>query len=129
MIRITVCPRCSQALQPETRFCPSCGEDTSGPQTAVAAVNVDRPTPRVRPSDAGVIEALRKATLGDYEIRGLLGRGGMASVYLGHDLALDRKVAIKVMAPSLLSGEGMAERFKREARTAGSLSHPHLIPI
>jgi len=91
-------------------------------------VKVDRP-PQLRPSDAGVIDALRKATLGDYEIMGLLGRGGMATVYLAHDIALDRKVAIKVMAPHLLSGEGMAERFKREARTAGSLSHPHIIPI
>ena len=76
-----------------------------------------------------MIESLRQATLGEYEIMGLLGRGGMATVYLAHELALDRKVAIKVMAPQLLSGEGMAERFKREARTAGSLSHPHIIPI
>src|SRR5690349_726378 len=80
-------------------------------------------------SDSSILEALRQATLGEYEIMGLLGRGGMATVYLAHDIALDRKVAIKVMAPHLLSGEGMAERFKREARTAGSLSHPHIIPI
>ncbi len=53
----------------------------------------------------------------------------MATVYLAHDIALDRKVAIKVMSPHLVAGEGMAERFKREARTAGSLSHPNIIPI
>src|SRR6059036_4016149 len=54
----------------------------------------------------------------------------MATVYLAHDLALDRKVAIKVLAPALLlMGEGMVERFKREARTAAALSHPHIIPI
>src|SRR5437660_6844463 len=54
----------------------------------------------------------------------------MATVYLGHDLALDRKVAIKVLAPALLlMGEGMVERFKREARTAASLSHPNIIPV
>ncbi len=81
------------------------------------------------PRDAGVIDALRRATIGEYEVMGLLGRGGMATVYLAHDIALDRKVAIKVMSPHLVSGEGMAERFKREARTAGSLSHPHIIPI
>ena len=89
----------------------------------------DPPATLIRASDAGVIDALRKATLGEYEIIGLLGRGGMATVYLAHDIALDRRVAIKVMAPHLLAGEGMAERFKREARTAGSLSHPHIIPI
>lgn len=76
-----------------------------------------------------MLEALRSATLGEYEILGELGRGGMASVYLAHDIALDRKVAIKVMSPALLDGEGAAERFKREARTAGALSHPHIIPI
>jgi serine/threonine protein kinase len=127
--RATLCPRCSQPLQPGARFCANCGEDTSGQQSALATVKVNRPATQIRPSDAGVIEALRKATLGEYEIMGLLGRGGMATVYLAHDIALDRKVAIKVMSPHLVSGEGMAERFKREARTAGSLSHPHIIPI
>jgi len=76
-----------------------------------------------------LLEALRQATLGDYDVLAELGRGGMATVYLAHDIALDRKVAIKVMSPLLLTGEGMAERFKREARTAGQLSHPHIIPI
>ncbi|HKC49015.1 MAG TPA: protein kinase [Gemmatimonadales bacterium] len=74
-------------------------------------------------------DALRQATLGDYEIMTELGRGGMATVFLAHDIALGRKVAIKVMSPQLFSGEGMAERFKREARTAAQLSHPHIIPI
>jgi len=76
------------------------------------------------------METLRHATLGEYEILAVLGRGGMATVYLAHDLPLDRKVAIKVLAPALLAmGEGMVERFKREARTAAALSHPHIIPI
>src|SRR5437879_10994306 len=76
------------------------------------------------------LDALRQATLGAYEILDELGHGGMATVYLGHDLALDRKVAVKVLAPALvLMGEGMVERFKREARTAAALSHPHIIPI
>jgi serine/threonine protein kinase len=77
-----------------------------------------------------LLDALRKATLGDYEILAELGRGGMATVYLAHDVALGRKVAIKVLAPALLlMGEGMVERFKREARTVAGLSHPHIIPI
>ena len=127
--RATLCPRCSQPLQPGARFCPHCGEHTTGAPTVPSARRDDRAPTLIRVSDAGVIDALRKATLGEYEIIGLLGRGGMATVYLAHDIALDRRVAIKVMAPHLLAGEGMAERFKREARTAGSLSHPHIIPI
>lgn len=79
--------------------------------------------------DDPIVLALRQATAGDYDIISELGRGGMAVVYLAHDLALGRKVAIKVMFPSLLREEGTAERFKREARTAASLTHPGIIPI
>lgn len=74
-------------------------------------------------------QRLREATEGEYEIMKELGRGGMATVFLAHDVSLDRRVAIKVMAPHLMAGEGMAERFKLEARTAAQLSHPHIIPI
>jgi serine/threonine protein kinase len=52
-------------------------------------------------SDREEVEALRAATLGHYDVLGELGRGGMATVYLAHDIALDRKVAIKVMSPVL----------------------------
>jgi serine/threonine protein kinase len=93
----------------------------------VATVHVTSPLTAQR-GDA-LRDALRQATLGDYEILTELGRGGMATVFLAHDIALGRKVAIKVMSPALFSGEGMAERFKREARTAAQLSHPHIIPI
>jgi uncharacterized protein YjdB len=116
-------------MQAGARFCPSCGSDISGQQTAFATAKIEARPQQSTVRDAGVIESLRRATIGEYEIMGLLGRGGMATVYLAHDIALDRKVAIKVMSPHLVQGEGMAERFKREARTAGSLSHPHIIPI
>lgn len=79
-------------------------------------------------SDREEFEALRAATLGDYDVAGELGRGGMATVYLAHDIALDRKVAIKVMSQVLSLGDGV-ERFRREAKTAASLSHPNIIPI
>jgi serine/threonine-protein kinase len=76
-----------------------------------------------------LLERLRKATLGTYDIHSELGRGGMATVFLAHEISLDRKVAIKVMSPAMLHGAGMVERFKREARTAAGLSHPNIIPI
>lgn len=76
-----------------------------------------------------LLERLRAATRGEYDIYGELGRGGMASVYLAHEISLDRKVAIKVMSPAMVAGPGLVERFKREARTAAALSHPNIIPI
>lgn len=77
-----------------------------------------------------MLDTLRQATLGEYEILGELGRGGMSVVFLAHEIALDRRVAIKVMAPALtIADPGIQERFKREARTAASLSYPHIIPV
>lgn len=80
-------------------------------------------------SDALLVQ-LREAALGEYEVMGEVGRGGMAVVYLAHDLSLDRKVALKVISPDVRRlGEELAERFRREARISASLHHPHIIPI
>jgi len=76
-----------------------------------------------------LLQVLRQATLGEYEILREIGQGGMATVFLAHEIALDRKVAIKVMSPQFVHGADMIERFKREARTAAGLNHPHIIPI
>ena len=124
------CGRCGTQVSPGARHCPTCGADVSSQQGQVATAYVAaQDAPRMALGQPGQLEALRAATLGDYDIHGELGQGGMATVYLAHDLALDRKVAIKVMSPALLATAGMVERFKREARTAAALSHPHIIPI
>src|SRR5258708_11374037 len=129
----TTCQRCGASLTAGTSFCPRCGTGIpvhrpwSGPTLATPSGAVLEP--RLEASEAQ-LAALRRATLGQYEILVEVGRGGMATVYLAHDLALDRKVESKVLARALLAmGEGMVERFKREARTAAALSHPHIIPI
>jgi serine/threonine-protein kinase len=73
-------------------------------------------------------ELLKKETAGDYQIMRMLGRGGMAVVYLAREVHLARNVAIKVLPPELTFGHGV-ERFKREAKTAAALDHPNIIPI
>src|SRR5881409_4013621 len=126
----TYCARCGTSLAPGAYFCLRCG--TSVPVAPSGGGATVAPPVRHAPAAEhnAQVDALRHATLGEYEILAELGRGGMATVYLANDLALDRKVAIKVLAPALLlMGEGMVERFKREARTAAALSHPHIIPI
>ena len=127
---IPTCPRCGTAVPAGARACSHCGADVSG-QQGQAATAFASPTDatRIGVTQGGLIDALRRATVGEYEIKGELGHGGMASVFLAHEVALDRKVAIKVMSPALFSTAGMVERFKREARTSASLSHPHIIPI
>ncbi len=122
------CPRCGKPISAGARFCMECGLDVSGEQGSVATAMM--PAAQEDEAQSLALEMLKQATIGEYEILRELGRGGMATVYLAHDIALDRKVAVKVMAPALLlMGEGMTERFKREARTAANLSHPNIIPI
>jgi serine/threonine protein kinase/uncharacterized protein YjdB len=121
------CHNCGFPVASGARFCQNCGVDVSQEQAMVPTMSVAALASR-RSVTAVSLELLREETLGEYEILGELGRGGMATVYLAHHIALDRKVAIKVLSPSLVD-EGLAERFRREARTAASLNHPHIIPI
>jgi serine/threonine protein kinase/alpha-tubulin suppressor-like RCC1 family protein/uncharacterized protein YjdB len=76
-----------------------------------------------------IVEKLRAATAGEFVIGGELGHGGMAAVFLGHDIKLNRRVAIKVMSPALLMGEGMVQRFVDEAVMMANLRHPNIITV
>jgi len=64
-----------------------------------------------------------------YEIISWLGAGGMGEVYLARDTSLKRKVAIKVLAPSLTHDERGLRRFEQEARAASALNHPNILTI
>jgi serine/threonine-protein kinase len=64
-----------------------------------------------------------------YELRGLLGRGGMGEVYEGLDRQLARIVAVKIMRPDLAADGRFLTRFRREARTAARLSHPGIVSV
>jgi serine/threonine-protein kinase len=67
--------------------------------------------------------------LGRYEIRSLLGSGGMGEVYRAHDKNLSRDVAIKVLPASLSQDGERLRRFEQEAKAAGALSHPNLLTV
>lgn len=64
-----------------------------------------------------------------YRIHGEIGHGGMARVYLATQASFERRVAIKVMASSLVANQGYAQRFHREAKIIAGLSHPHIVPV
>ena len=67
--------------------------------------------------------------LGVYRIESLLGRGGMGEVYLAQDESLERSVALKVLPSHLVQNEERVRRFITEAKSASSLSHPHIVTI
>jgi hypothetical protein len=67
--------------------------------------------------------------LAGYRILGPIGRGGMGVVYRAEEVALDRLVALKVLAPALLGRDEFRQRFLREMRIAASIEHPNILPI
>lgn len=100
----------------------------------------DQPTLPTKPSDpsrnsqpgpwaAPSVEELQ-AELPQYEVLEILGRGGMGAVYKARQKSLNRLVAIKVLPPALVEGDGtFAERFQREAQTMGQLKHPAIVAV
>jgi hypothetical protein len=72
--------------------------------------------------------ALQDALAGQWSLERELGRGGMATVYLARDVALDRPVAIKVLSSEHAADTIMRARFACEAVTSARLSHPHIVP-
>ncbi|MEI7554064.1 protein kinase [Candidatus Chlorohelix sp.] len=67
--------------------------------------------------------------IGQYEIKGALGKGGMATVYRAYQPSLAREVAIKVMSSQFSSDTTFQERFRREARAIGMLHHPNILAV
>ena len=79
--------------------------------------------------DTATGEDLVGQKIGGFEIREMIGRGGMGVVYLAHDTRLDRSVAIKSMPPGLMDNVTARTRFKREARLLASLNHHNIAVI
>src|SRR4051794_16226325 len=143
------CLQCSGPLGPEDRFCAQCGAELLWcANCGEFLLQTDETCPKCgtpgipRPDSHSISELteddspwlevvarLRRATLGEFEIGHELGRGGMAAVFLAHELSLHRDVAIKVMSPAMLMGDGMIDRFRREAITIAHLNHPNIVSV
>jgi uncharacterized protein YjdB/uncharacterized Zn finger protein (UPF0148 family) len=135
---IPTCSSCGAPRHAGDTFCTTCGNPAEQGSPAPAREPAPSPPPQTPqtlapPGDMdGWLEVrhqLEEATRGEFEVIKELGRGGMAAVFLAQDMALGRKVAIKVMAPGLLLGQGMVDRFRQEAVTIANLHHPNIITI
>ncbi|MEZ4654096.1 MAG: protein kinase [Candidatus Eisenbacteria bacterium] len=94
-----------------------------------AAAEDGRTYDQGRASETAALTEREKQLLGKYELLSELGRGGMGAVYRAHDPIIGRDVAIKVILDVALSAPGTRERFQREARSAGRLSHENIVTL
>ena len=109
-----ICTSCDTPVPDDAAFCPACGVAT--------------PTDVSLEPTEGIEQQLTAALADRYRIERELGRGGMAVVFLAHDLKHDRPVAVKVMRPELAASIG-TERFLREIQIAAKLNHPHILML
>lgn len=103
------------------KVCPVCGKEYSDTSTLC-------------PVDAAVLERtddplIGRTLAGKYSIDKLIKTGGMGSVYLGKHVLMDKRVAIKVLRPSLALANDVVARFSREAKAASRISHPHAVTV
>src|SRR5690349_16869199 len=89
---------------------------TTGPREAEVGILYARSGMTLQPGDR----------IGDYELIGLLGRGGMGKVFRVRNLISDRVEAMKVVLPDLEADPGFADRFLREIKVHASLDHPNI---
>ena len=115
-------PAVGTALDDKTIVNPSIGRKASPTQTEVGRTErVSPPTPRV-----GVA---RGDEIGPFRIERILGQGGMGTVFEAFDQSLHRTVALKVLSEEHSRDPETVDRFQREARSAGSLTHPNITHI
>lgn len=117
MPAVAECTRCHTPLPDNSRFCFACGADQTGGAT-VTSGEVE-----------GLQGRLQRVVVGKYELKKMVGKGGMGAVFLAQDLTLDREVAIKVLPPDISQDPQVVKRFQQEARTAAKLDHTNIIPI
>ncbi len=115
-------PGASPKSKPEAQS----GEDTLG-ETQFMFSETSSRTPSA--SRQASIDAWLGRRMGRYEIRGVLGIGGMGVVYRGYDELIDREVAIKMLPEEVSENSVNLQRFLSEAKAAGKLSHPNTVAI
>jgi serine/threonine protein kinase len=111
------CARCGQPLEPGITTCPKCGAPA------------EPPPPRKATGDTLVSVDVHSMLEGKWRIGKQIGEGGMGTVYLATDVALDREVAVKILAKQLATDQELLTRFEREAKMMAKLEHPNIVPV
>lgn len=124
--RVTLCPMTGNPIDPPKRR-------KSMPPVAVPRWGKDVPAATaddiIDDSSPSVARFMNKLIDGKYRVDELIGRGGMGAVYRAEHVKLQKPVAIKVLLRGHMSGSEAEQRFLREARVAGNLGHPNIVPV
>src|SRR6185295_19858883 len=118
---LALLPSKNREAHPLMKKCPRCGAEYSDTTTLC-------------PADGAALETTGDPLVGEtlagkYRVEERLSVGGMGTVYRGTHVLMDKKVAIKVLRPSLAADETIVARFSREARAASRISHPHALSV
>jgi serine/threonine protein kinase len=105
------CPSCNNPISPGTKFCASCGHQLEAAD------------------DTAKDRLIGQFIGGRYRVEAKLGEGGMGAVYRAEQVAMKRKIALKVLHPHLSADQQLIERFHREAAASSKLSHPNTITV
>src|SRR5688572_4363479 len=105
------------------------GAATSPETSALGATAYDIDRPALGPDALSAEDPLIGRRVDHFEVRGMLGQGGMGTVYLAHDLSLERPVAIKVLRRELGDNPDLVGRLVLEARAQARLQHPNVVTI
>jgi serine/threonine-protein kinase len=106
---VRTCETCATTTEETGQFCPACGAAMRAAESAAAS--------------------LIGTTIDGFAIEGVIGGGAFGTVYRGHQLALDRPVALKIPTAEIAADPVMAKRFAREARSAAKIDHPGVVRI
>ncbi|MHC5080611.1 MAG: serine/threonine protein kinase, partial [Planctomycetota bacterium] len=133
---ILKCPGCAagfnvEGFQPGRKFiCRRCKSVVVVPTSGTSAdVDETLPVTESTPEPEGPTADLIGQVIGGCRIEGMIGVGGMGAVYKAVQLSLNRPVALKVLPPNISFDAQYINRFEREARMLGSLSHPNIVQI
>ncbi len=108
------------------RRCSSCGESYA---EGVIFCPRDGSALSLRALDSGPDPYLGQTIAGAFRVEALIGTGAVGRVYRAHQLGVERSVALKIMHRDLAANDTLCSRFRREARVAGSLTHPNLVSV
>ncbi len=125
--RFIRCPHCALPHSVDQEVCPGTGRAVRANRTKPPSAPPPPPPPSSRRAVAGHL--LGKTVEGRYRVRGILGEGGMGTVFEAEHITLGRSVAIKVLHSAHATKKDSIRRFQQEARAAGAIGHPNICGV